>query len=44
MASTGTMPNGSYQGTDTTTSAERISAGTCVRGTLPMTCTRSPIP
>jgi hypothetical protein len=35
IASSGTMPNGSYQGTQTTTSAERSSAGISSRPTRP---------
>jgi len=35
MASSGTMPNGSYHGTQTTTSADRIRTGMSARVTLP---------
>src|SRR5690606_25675827 len=44
IASTGTIPNGSYHGTVTSTSAARMRAGTRSRGTLPITCTRSASP
>src|SRR5690606_3778234 len=43
-ASNSTIPNGSYHGVATTTSAERMSAGMSVRGTEPTTCTRSATP
>ena len=44
MASSGTIPNGSYQGTHTTASAERSSAGTSGRATAPSSRTRSATP
>jgi hypothetical protein len=44
MASSGTMPNGSYQGTHATTSAERNSAGTSGRATAPRNSTWSSTP
>ncbi len=44
IASSGTIPNGSYQGTHTTASAERSSAGTSGRATAPSRRTRSATP
>ena len=44
IASSGVMPNGSYQGVHTTTSADRIRAGTWARGTAPVNTTRSATP
>src|SRR4051794_18123339 len=41
IASRGTIPNGSYHGAHTTTSAERISAGRSARETRPHRSTRS---
>src|SRR5919202_633718 len=44
IASSGTIPNGSYQGTHATASAERSSAGTSERATAPSSRTRSATP
>src|SRR3954451_6618636 len=44
IASSGTIPNGSYQGTHTTASADRSRAGTSGRATAPSNRTRSATP
>ena len=44
IASIGVMPNGSYQGTARTTSAERIQPGTSSRATAPVSTSRSATP
>src|SRR5512144_907649 len=44
IASRGTIPNGSYHGTQATTSAERMSAGRASRPTRPRKSTRSSTP